>query len=244
LQNTMLTLVGENRRLRSVLLALVTPLILGLAGLGYQLIWQPMAALGSSARTLSLLVDKSGSDFRVRWNRDSVTMAGAEAGVLRIRDGDYQQEFHLDVDELRTGSVLYIPASNHVQFRLEISAAGQRRVSESILPFSAPVPLEPTAAAENIARYPATIQQTLYAVQIGAFQHRANADKLLQDIEARYGNSHLVARRGDPFPWRVLVGRETTADAAGALAKRIRSDLGLAQRQAFVIAERVHTPRL
>src|SRR5256885_1665144 len=102
----MLTFVGENRRRRSLILTLVTPLIVGLAGLGYQVIWQPAAALGSSANTLSLLVDKSGSDFRVRWNRDAVIKAGAEAGVLRILDGDHQQEFHLDVDELRTGSVL------------------------------------------------------------------------------------------------------------------------------------------
>jgi hypothetical protein len=232
----MLTFIRENGRLRSLLLTLVTPLIVGLASLGYQLIWQPAAALGSSARALSLQVEKSGSDFRVRWNRDPVTMDHAEAGLLRIRDGDHQQEFHLDVDELRTGSVLYVPASNQVQFRLEISGAGQRRVSESILALSAPVPEEPMTSV--------TIQQAVYAVQVGAFQHRDNADHLLRDMEARYGTSHLEVRRTDHFPWRVLVGRETTAEAAGVLAVRIRSDFGLAQSQAFVIAERVNIPRL
>ena len=232
----MVTFGGESRRLRSLLLILVTPLIIGIAGLGYELIWQPAAALGSSARTLSLQVDKSGSDFRVRWPRDAVTMASAEAGVLRILDGDRQQEFHLDGDELRTGSVLYVPASNHVQFRLEISGAGKRWVSESILALSAPVPEEPFPSA--------TVQQAVYAVQVGAFQHRANADNLLRDIEAGYGNAHLELRRTDPFPWRVLVGRETTPEAAGVLAERIRADRRLAPRQAFVIAQRLHTPRL
>src|SRR5712664_2770796 len=125
----MLKFIGENPRLRSLFLALVTPLIIGLGGLGYQVLWQPAEALGSSGPALSLNVARSGSDFRLKWNRDPVMMAHVETGVLRIRDGDHQQEFHLDADELRTGSVLYTPASNRVQFHLVISGAGQKRAS-------------------------------------------------------------------------------------------------------------------
>ena len=162
-------------------------------------------------------------------------MARAEGGVLRIRDGDRQQQFYLDADELRTGRVLYVPASNHVQFRLEVSAAGQRRVSESILAVSALPEEEPMASTRT--------QQSVYSVQVGAFQNRANADHMLRDMEARYGASYLEARRSDPLLWRVLVGRETTAKAAGRLARRIQSGSWLARRQAFVTAERSNIPR-
>jgi rare lipoprotein A len=63
-----------------------------------------------------------------------------------------------------------------------------------------------------------------YVVQVGAFQYRANAERLRGEMEARYGAARLVLRPGDPPLWRVLVGRAATVDDAGALAMRIHAE--------------------
>jgi len=76
-----------------------------------------------------------------------------------------------------------------------------------------------------------------FAVQVGAFQNRANAERLRADMEARYGVARLVLRSGDPQLWRVLVGRAATVEDAGALAGRIRAEQDGKLGQAFVIRE-------
>ena len=64
----------------------------------------------------------------------------------------------------------------------------------------------------------------LFAVQVGAFADRANAESLRARMEARYGSARLIPRPGDPPLWRVLVGAETAEDGANRLAGRIRQD--------------------
>ena len=67
-----------------------------------------------------------------------------------------------------------------------------------------------------------------YAVQIGAFLDRANADRLLREMRKRYRDSHLVQRDAEPRMFRVLVGREPTIESANALAEKLRSEVGAA----------------
>ena len=50
---------------------------------------------------------------------------------------------------------------------------------------------------------------------------------------AAYGAAKAVLRVGDPSVWRILAGRETSPDAAEALAKRIRAEQH--EPQAFVV---------
>jgi rare lipoprotein A len=64
----------------------------------------------------------------------------------------------------------------------------------------------------------------LYGVQVGAFAQRANADRLRARMAAQFGAAKVVERAGSPTPWRVLVGAESTEDAATALAGRIREN--------------------
>ena len=66
----------------------------------------------------------------------------------------------------------------------------------------------------------------LFAVQVGAFRDRSNAEQLRRKMEARYGAARIAAREGSPVMWRVLVGRETTTEAAEELAARLRADNG------------------
>jgi rare lipoprotein A len=63
--------------------------------------------------------------------------------------------------------------------------------------------------------------QSFFAVQVGAYRDRANAERQRNRMQERYGTAQLERRDGDPEVWRVLVGREPTIEGAGALAARI-----------------------
>ena len=80
---------------------------------------------------------------------------------------------------------------------------------------------------------PANAEPALFAVQVGAFNLKANADRTTQNMIAAYGSARSVLRAGDQPMWRVLAGRETSAEAAEALAKRIREEQR--EPQAFVV---------
>lgn len=85
----------------------------------------------------------------------------------------------------------------------------------------------------EVIRLPENPGPALFAVQVGAFRDRANADRLCARLAARYGAARVVPRPGNPGLWRVLVGAETTTGAAAALAERIRSETG--ENNGFVV---------
>jgi rare lipoprotein A len=72
-----------------------------------------------------------------------------------------------------------------------------------------------------------------FAVQVGAFRDRANADRMQQEMATAYGAAKLVIRQSDPPLWRVLAGSEPSPDAAEVLASRIRQEQKLSA--AFVV---------
>lgn len=80
---------------------------------------------------------------------------------------------------------------------------------------------------------PASPEPALFAVQIGAFGQKANADRAERNMIAAYGSAKAVLRVGDPPVWRILAGREASEDAAETLAKRIRAEQH--EPQAFVV---------
>ncbi|MGA2717242.1 MAG: septal ring lytic transglycosylase RlpA family protein [Bryobacteraceae bacterium] len=80
---------------------------------------------------------------------------------------------------------------------------------------------------------PANPEPALFAVQVGAFSVKANADRAEQNMIAAYGAAKSVLRAGDPGLWRVLAGRENSPEAAEQLAKRIREEQH--EPQAFVV---------
>lgn len=63
-----------------------------------------------------------------------------------------------------------------------------------------------------------------FAVQVGAFKERANADRVRSDMETRYGAARIVERAGSVTLYRVLVGSEATLADAEALASRIEAE--------------------
>lgn len=80
---------------------------------------------------------------------------------------------------------------------------------------------------------PANAGQAYYAVQVGAFRERANADRMERTMTAAYGAAKAVLRGGDPPLWRVLAGRVTSTAAGEALAQTIRQDQRVPE--AFVV---------
>ncbi len=78
---------------------------------------------------------------------------------------------------------------------------------------------------------PGTPGADWFAVQTGAFRERSNAERQKRSLERRYGEVRIVPRDGDPVLWRVLVGRESSREAAEALAAKLRAELG----EAFVV---------
>ena len=82
----------------------------------------------------------------------------------------------------------------------------------------------------EIIAAPRVAKEGLYAVQVGSFKDKDNAERLRREMEQRFGSARLVSWRG---MWRVVVGSETTMEDAGALAERVRTAEG--SRGAFVV---------
>ena len=86
----------------------------------------------------------------------------------------------------------------------------------------------------EVIRTPPDAAPGLFAVQVGAFRDRANAERLRAQMEARYGSAKLLQRAENPAIWRVLVGAEASEDGANRLAERIRQD-SVEKTTAFVV---------
>lgn len=82
----------------------------------------------------------------------------------------------------------------------------------------------------EVIRTPPTRVVELYAVQIGAFSDRLEADDLRARIERKYGTAKLAFRDRDQT-WRVLVGIQPNLESADALALQLDKEAG----PAFVV---------
>jgi rare lipoprotein A len=76
----------------------------------------------------------------------------------------------------------------------------------------------------EILPIPSVVSGDSFAVQVGAFRIRANAERLRAEMEQRYGFAIVVPRQGSPVLWRVVTGRYRNPEAAQTLAQQIRSD--------------------
>jgi rare lipoprotein A len=85
----------------------------------------------------------------------------------------------------------------------------------------------------EVLRVPSLAVPGAYAVQVGAFREKQNAERLRTRMETAFGAARIVLRDGSPPLWRVLVGREATVEGATALAARIRAESG--ERTAWVL---------
>lgn len=71
----------------------------------------------------------------------------------------------------------------------------------------------------------ASSEPGLFAVQVGAFRDRRNADRMKSLLEARHGPVEIQGfDRGDGTFYRVRVGSEGSEDAARELAQKLRRE--------------------
>jgi rare lipoprotein A len=110
---------------------------------------------------------------------------------------------------------------------IDLSHAAAREI-ELIGPGVADVRLEVMTVPDTPPR-----RSGAYAVQVGAFRDKNNAERARAQMAARYGAARLVLRDGSPSLWRVLVGAEKSEDDADALRLKIRKDSG--EKNAFVV---------
>jgi rare lipoprotein A len=80
---------------------------------------------------------------------------------------------------------------------------------------------------------PAVPEAAIFAVQVGLFGVKENADKLAAQLRARYGTARVVERQGSAPMWRVLAGEEPSQEKAEELAIRVRGDISVPE--AFVV---------
>jgi len=98
---------------------------------------------------------------------------------------------------------------------IDLSQAAARRI-EMIGPGVARVRLEVLSGPDPAAGF--------FAVQVGAFRERANAERLREQLQAAYGPvaiQELAAEDGKLY--RVRVGRMTSEDAARQLGESLRA---------------------
>jgi len=86
----------------------------------------------------------------------------------------------------------------------------------------------------EVLRWPEVFEAAVFAVQVGLFRDRRNAERLRQEMESRYGAARVIFRQGDADEWCVLVGSPTTQNQAQALAARIRRESS-EKSDAFVV---------
>jgi rare lipoprotein A len=84
-----------------------------------------------------------------------------------------------------------------------------------------------------VIRAPEPVTSGTFAVQVGAYENRQNAEAVRVRMASVYGSARLVLRPGNPPTWRVLVGAETTEEGANGLLARIRGESG--ETNAFVV---------
>ena len=80
---------------------------------------------------------------------------------------------------------------------------------------------------------PPNPEPAVFAVQVGAFREKTNAERVELNMVNAYGSAKSVERQGNPTVWRILAGRETSPEAAELLAKRIRTEQHVPE--AFVV---------
>jgi len=107
---------------------------------------------------------------------------------------------------------------------IDLSKAAARRI-DLLGPGTGRVRLEVIAAPSEIP------SDDFYAVQVGAFTIRENAERARLRYEQRYGFAQLSVRHGSPTRWCVLVGKERSMEAA----RKLSTLLNVENKNVFIV---------
>jgi hypothetical protein len=117
----------------------------------YYIVRSPAAATPALSAPL-LEVQQNGAYLMVNWDRGAPAVRDATRGVLSVTDGSYRRHLALDEQQLRSGSLAYLPLGSDVSFRLQLFG-GKAPVSESLRVVTAEAVA--TAAPPAVAAIPA-----------------------------------------------------------------------------------------
>ena len=82
---------------------------------------------------LKLLVEPSGTDLLLTWNKNCSAISQATHGVLSINDGERHENYDMDAGQLQNGSIVYTPVTGDVSFKMEVTEKDQTKtVTESV----------------------------------------------------------------------------------------------------------------
>lgn len=87
---------------------------------------------------LGLSVSSQPHQMDIRWDRAAPAVAGAQKGVMRITDDGVTEAIPIEARELREGSVAYVPKTNDVDIRFEVTAADGSVTAESVRAIAIP----------------------------------------------------------------------------------------------------------
>jgi hypothetical protein len=90
------------------------------------------AVAPSPVSTLGLQAERNPPDLLLIWNRNARDVVAARRATLTIRDGGIVKTWDLNKAHLALGSHLYTPVTEDIQCRLEVYAADDSSVSQSI----------------------------------------------------------------------------------------------------------------
>ena len=101
----------------------------------------PIVHLGFSAA-------HQNSDWQLTWNRDAVASLTPLSALLTIRDGEKERQVPLSPEDLASGTILYRPWGNELQFTFRVNAQGRNPIEERIraLDGGPPPPARPSTA--------------------------------------------------------------------------------------------------
>lgn len=85
------------------------------------------AAPATLSADLNLSFTRDRKGLVLHWNDASAVLAGASQAMLHIDDGGKKRDLTLAPDQLRSGTVVYFPASKNVRFQLEVARADNSR---------------------------------------------------------------------------------------------------------------------
>lgn len=92
-------------------------------------------APGTAAKVepvLGLKVTVQPHQLEIYWNHEAKPLTGSTKAVMRISEGDIAQVVPLDRNDLRDGHITYLPRTNDVRVRFEVSPPKGDPISESM----------------------------------------------------------------------------------------------------------------
>jgi rare lipoprotein A len=134
----------------------------------------------------------------------------------------------LNLDNNRSVEVRIMDRGPFIDGRIiDLSHAAARAIG-MVNPGIVPVRLEIVGKAD-------TEPADRFAVQVGSYIDRHNAERVRTEMQSRYGVARLALRDGEPMMWRVWVGSETTEVEARALCRRVREQTTPGEKNAFIV---------